>query len=407
MPYVTQLPDSFATFNGDFWAVDFGDSVSFGNLSNQSQEFSQYDIDSGTGTTLSNGDNIATVDAEGNTTTSGTYLGDVKISTASFDVGLPGLFTVGVTFNPIDGELMVDENGNLYAITEDELSDDHLGVELSFTVLGQEYTIGGDNLSDAIDAVGAALPFPLNTAWNLAAGTTADLIQSGFDLAVVTMEYDDAGTLDLTDDQVVPCFCAGTLIQTQNGQVAVEKLSVGDMILTQDNGLQPIRWIGSTRVSAEMLARNPHLRPIRIKAGALGANTPSLDLLVSPQHRVLVRSKIAVKLFGTAEVLVAAKQLLQLADIDYADDVTEVEYVHFLFDQHEVVISNGAETESLYTGPQALKSVGRGARDEIFSLFPELVNADYVPEAARPIPSGRQCRKLTARHIQQGRALIN
>lgn len=412
MPYITQLPDSFAEFNGDFWAVNFGDSVSFGNLNNQSQEFSQYDIDSNTGTSLSNGDNIATVDADGNTTASGTYLGDVRISTAAFEVGIPGLFQVGVAFNPIEGDLMVDESGNLHALTEDELSDDHLGVQLSFTVLGQEYTVGGDNLSDAIDGVsdvlnGIPIVGPgMATLWNATAGTTADLIQAGFDTALVTMEYDDTGTLDLTDDQVVPCFCAGALIQTQNGQVPVEKLSVGDMILTRDNGLQPIRWIGSTRISTDTLKRNPNLRPIRIKAGALGKNTPSSDLLVSPQHRVLVRSKVAVKMFGAMEILVAAKQLLQKEGIDYAEDMTEVEYVHFLFDQHEVVISNGAETESLYTGPMALKSVGKAARHEIFALFPELANADHAPEAARPIPSGRKSRKLAQRHVQHNRDLV-
>lgn len=56
-------------------------------------------------------------------------------------------------------------------------------------------------------------------------------------------------------------------------------------------------------------------------------------------------------MFGTDEVLVAAKQLLQLDGIDIATDVERVDYYHILFDRHEVMILNGAETESLYTGP--------------------------------------------------------
>lgn len=111
-------------------------------------------------------------------------------------------------------------------------------------------------------------------------------------------------------------------------------------------------------------------------------------------------------MFGTDEVLIAAKQLLQLDGIDIADDLAEVEYFHMLFDQHEVVFSNGAETESLYTGPMILKSVGRKALGEIFAIFPELQDRDYVPISARLLPSGRQARKLAIRHIQNGKALV-
>ena len=80
-------------------------------------------------------------------------------------------------------------------------------------------------------------------------------------------------------------------------------------------------------------------------------------------------------MFGAPEVLVAAKQLLQIDGIDL-DDAADVTYVHFLCDRHEVVFSNGAPTESLYTGPEALKSVGAAAREEIFVLFPQLRDRD-------------------------------
>ena len=111
-------------------------------------------------------------------------------------------------------------------------------------------------------------------------------------------------------------------------------------------------------------------------------------------------------MFGTSEILVAARQLLQLDGIDIAGDLAGVEYFHMLFDWHEVVVSNGAETESLFTGPQALKALGRAARDEIFAIFPELRDAGAVIEAARPMVSGRKGRKLALRHAQAGRALV-
>lgn len=203
------------------------------------------------------------------------------------------------------------------------------------------------------------------------------------------------------------CFASGTLILTSRGEMPVEELVVGDLVATRDADFQPIRWIGGKRLDAITLAAMPQLRPIRIRAGALGRNSPTADLLVSPQHRILVRSKIAQRLFGANEVLVAAKQLLLIDGIDVAQDVAEVEYVHFLFDEHQVVISNGAETESLYTGLEALRSVGHAAREEIFAIFPELRDRDPQerPEGARRLLTGCQGRKLAHHHAQNMRPL--
>ena len=202
--------------------------------------------------------------------------------------------------------------------------------------------------------------------------------------------------------KAIVCFAAGTMIDTSHGPVAVEDLAVGDLVMTRDSGLQPIRWIDQN--SLTHIPAN--FRPVRIRAGALGLDTPSTDLLVSPQHRILVRSAIAQKMFGTSEVLVAAKQLLQIDGIDLAHDLDEVTYVHFLFDDHQIVFSNGTETESLYTGPEALDSVGPAARDEIFALFPELADRDDAPAAARPLVSGRMGRRLAVRHAQHRKPLV-
>lgn len=203
------------------------------------------------------------------------------------------------------------------------------------------------------------------------------------------------------------CFARGTRIETDRGAVAIEDLAEGDLVQTRDNGLQPIRWIGHRSLSSADLTANGKLRPIRIRAGALGRHRPATDLVVSPQHRILVRSHIAQKMFGTPEVLVAAKQLCQIDGIDIAYDMAAVDYYHLLFDRHEVVISNGAESESLFTGPEAIAAVGNEAADEIFALFPELRDRDYTPIGARMLATGRMGRKLAVRHAQNGKALVN
>ena len=106
---------------------------------------------------------------------------------------------------------------------------------------------------------------------------------------------------------VVPCFTSGTQIETPNGPRAVETLSVGDEVLTLDHGPQHIRWIGTRHLSRDDLIAKHKLLPVRIKAGALGNGLPHRDLLVSPQHRMLVRSAIAVRMFDAKEVLVPAR----------------------------------------------------------------------------------------------------
>lgn len=203
-----------------------------------------------------------------------------------------------------------------------------------------------------------------------------------------------------------PCFASGTLIATHEGEKAVENIAVGDLVRTRDNGLRPVRWVGSRFLGQSNLEIVPRLRPIRISANSLGLGLPNVDLLVSPQHRILVRSGIVERCFDVAEVLVAAKHLTEISGIEIAEDIEEVEYFHILFDQHEIVYSNGAETESLYTGTEALKSVGNSAREEIFTLFPSLADPDFIPISIRPISPGRKARNLAMRHQKNDRALV-
>lgn len=202
-----------------------------------------------------------------------------------------------------------------------------------------------------------------------------------------------------------PCFADTVMIDTVDGPKAAGALKVGDQVITRDFGAQPVRWIGSHTVSGARMAPGSKLRPIRIREGALGDGIPCRDLLVSPQHRILVRSRIATRMFGSDEVLVAAKQLLILDGVDYAD-LEEVTYVHILFDDHQIVFSDGAETESFYTGPEALKSVGPEALEEIYEIFPELKDPDFEPTGARPLASGRMARKLAHRHAQNNKMLV-
>lgn len=204
----------------------------------------------------------------------------------------------------------------------------------------------------------------------------------------------------------VTCFTAGTLIETPDGPRPVQDLRAGDLVMTVDDGPQPLLWSGTREVD---VTAAESLRPVLIRKDALGAGLPADDLMVSQQHRVLVRSAIAQRMFGTDEVLVAARQLTALPGIEVVADGGPVTYVHLLFDRHQLVISNGAVTESLFTGPQALKGISDAARAEILTLFPQLAETGEAlerPCPARPLIGGRQARRLAERHLANRKPVV-
>ena len=206
---------------------------------------------------------------------------------------------------------------------------------------------------------------------------------------------------------VVPCFNRGTMISTPGGPVAIENLQVGDAVLTLDRGAKPILWVGSRKLSQIELMAYSKFRPIRVASGALGSGLPERDLIVSPQHRMLLRSVIAQRMFGSAEIFVPAKKLIGVPGITVDFELQRVEYFHLLFDRHEVVFAEGAPTESLFTGPEALKGVGAAARAEIAALFPELETAAHAPVLARNTPeTGARLKQLVARHRKNNKSIL-
>ncbi|MGJ8545573.1 MAG: Hint domain-containing protein [Sulfitobacter sp.] len=206
----------------------------------------------------------------------------------------------------------------------------------------------------------------------------------------------------------IACFTRGTMIRITGGmEVPIEELNVGDCVLCDRGKPRRIKWIGSTEVCGYRLMTKPNLRPIRIRAGALGTGYPNEDLEVSQQHRVLVRSKIAERMFGETDVLVPAKKLLELDGVDVADEAQKVEYFHILLDEHRLIVSNGALTESLLTGPHAMEAVGLEARAEIEELFPEVTAPDFCPVPARLVPKkGKEIKQLLARHAKNDQPLF-
>lgn len=310
--------------------------------------------------------------------------------------GSPGLTVtltdpgVIVTFDP-------DTNETTYVISADNfplaLTDPDGGGPDNYEAYALVDTSpGGAGLIDFYDIGGGTQN--ITASGGVAQGATSTNLPTptGPNAATYTLQFNqpDPDTLVYQPlgpgDTGIVCFLAGTRIDTATGPRPVETLQVGDLVWTLDAGMQPLSWVGQRRVGA-----TDRFAPIRIAPGALGNDAP---LLVSPQHRILVRGWQAELLFGEAEVLVAACHLTNGDTITRAPR-PQAHYCHIMFDRHHIVRSNGALTESFYPGPQAMSAIERDARDEVLALFPELSQtpAAFGP-LARPSPTGREARCL-------------
>ena len=149
------------------------------------------------------------------------------------------------------------------------------------------------------------------------------------------------------------CYCAGTLIETPSGARPVEDLRPGDLVLSNKGERLTIRFVTARRFSAREISIFRALAPIVVPVGALGRNIPNRDLIVSSQHRILMRDPALQRLFGLDAAYVLARDLPESRPAP----ITDLTYVHFLCEQHACVIANGCESESLYPGDVALASV--------------------------------------------------
>lgn len=220
------------------------------------------------------------------------------------------------------------------------------------------------------------------------------------------LEGNDTGlTTRFEGFENVICFVTGARIITMQGAVPVENLQVGDMVLTVDNGFKPIRWIGNRLVSHRALQAFEKLHPVTIRAGALGNGLPERHLTLSRQHRVLVKSVVAERMFGNTEVFLPAKDLLDLDGISSAHDGRQVEYWHIMFDQHEVIFSEGVQSESFHFGRQTEAMVPPEAFEEILSLFPDIRNV--ASKLARQEVRGKRAQSLVKRIVTNRKPFVD
>jgi hypothetical protein len=195
--------------------------------------------------------------------------------------------------------------------------------------------ITGFTYGDTIDLTGF-----VESSDTIVNGNTLVLTDAGGDQATLNIEGGfSAGAFQFSNDgnggtDVVICFAAGTLIDTQSGEVQVEKLNVGELVMTAHNGLRPVKWIGKGKVLATR-GRRTAATPVIVRKGALGPNLPHQDLRVTKAHALYID-----------EVLIPVEFLVNYKTIIWDDRAQEVEIYHVELESHDVLIANGVPAES-------------------------------------------------------------
>jgi hypothetical protein len=207
-------------------------------------------------------------------------------------------------------------------------------------------TINGMADGDTIDL--SNVQYDADGSINLLANNVLDIFENGTDYTLQldpTQDFSgeefqfaadgtnpDAGTLI---SETVACYCRGTLIATDRGEVEVERLAIGDRLQTARNGLRAIKWIGRRSYGGRFVMGRRDILPVCFKAGSLADNIPKRDLWISPHHAMYLEG-----------VLIEARDLVNGASIVQADEVERVEYFHIELDSHDVIVAEGALSET-------------------------------------------------------------
>ena len=207
-----------------------------------------------------------------------------------------------------------------------------------------------------------------------------DIPPRGEPLTVMHMALNHKGSsaAPQADPAQMICFAPGTMISTPYGARAIERLHEGDLIHTKDSGVQEITWLGARRMTGARLFTFPKLRPIKIKAGALGNGFPDRDLIVSPDHKFVVHGDVAQALFNTPEVFVSARELENGTTIATDFTLREVTYLHLMLPRHEVIFANGVETESFHPADAGLGAMTDDDRLRFVASHPDVAKAPEV-----------------------------
>jgi ELWxxDGT repeat protein len=335
-----EVPSAFHVFNGDLY---------FNGLSNALSNDTLFQLDAaGNLTALSfNGEALQEAGMLGGfadfagstyfvatTTSEGTQL--FKLDTS----GTISEFTPDPNNSSFDGNIpsgFVQFDGNLYFDAYDSSGGDGLFELDARGNLTEVFANPGLTMATDPTVYNGSLYF---SAWTNSSGNelvklNADGTSQVFDINPGASNNSFPGIIGGFEVLPAPCYCRGTLIAAETGEIPVEALKIGDKVLTASGAARPITWIGRRSYAGRFVAGQKHLLPICLKAGALDEDMPRRDLWISPHHAMYLQG-----------VLIEARFLINGASIVQVETIEHVEYFHIELETHDVILAEGAPSES-------------------------------------------------------------
>ncbi|MGH1577615.1 Hint domain-containing protein [Planktotalea sp.] len=277
-----------------------------------------------------------------------------------------------IIFDEVDGSQVLDAAVTLDGTPYAAGTSINTAYDLINTGTGHKVTsfhFGGDGYQQgAVDGIASTVPLVAGSSYTFNTERTSHTQPNAY-------------------DDYVACFAEGTKIQTSFGSFAIEDIRAGDSVVTLENGLQDVLWVGKSTVRG-----HGKLAPVCFAPEAVGN---SEELLLSPNHRVQIGNPIVQLYFGSEAALVAAKSLVNGTTITRRM-VDEITYYHILTAQHDIVFANGAPAETLFLGSSSQPALSDEAIEEISTLFPELFEEQVDKSAAFPCLRAYEAKLLQA-----------
>ena len=266
--------------------------------------------------------------------------------------------TDAVAFNGTGSDLILEAKGG------------NFGVAGSITGFVAGDTIDLANVANAGVAVGNGADFVLTITSNGHVVGALDFA-GPYTASSFQLSSNGSGGTDITAS--FPCFAEGTHVATPQGEVAVETLAEGSLVLTASGATRPISWIGTRSIDCNTHPVPTQVWPVRVRSGAFGDGLPRRDLLISPGHAVFVDG-----------LLIPVAHLINGASI-FQERVASVTYYHIELDSHDVLLSEGLASESY------LDTGNRGAfanADQAMTLHPDFSPRSHEVDGCAPYRTG-------------------
>jgi hypothetical protein len=162
-------------------------------------------------------------------------------------------------------------------------------------------------------------------------------------------------------------------VRTPCGARHVANLRPGDLVVTRDRGLRPVRLVWSRTVTEADMAADPSLAPVCLRPRAIGPMMPQRDLHVAGDHRLLIPGYRLADRPDTAAALIPAREIAGTSDAAFVDRARgDMTFYNLVFDSHEVFTANGLPVESFHITDDTLAVVPQGALERLQELLPVL-----------------------------------